>query len=82
MAKWVETVDYARAKSEYGELTEDEHCTLWAIIQLYGIDMVLEGIMLAKDEQRDMAYVEKYCDMMCKENKIVEEMWNETILQE
>ena len=77
MAKWVETVDYARAKSLYGELTEDEHCTLWSIIQLYGIDMVLEGIMLAKDEQRDMDYVEKYCDMMTKETKRVEEMWND-----
>ena len=79
MAKWVETVDYARAKELYGELTEDEHCTLWSIIQLYGIDMVLDGIRTAKENNRSMDYVEKYCDYMSEENKIVEEMWNETL---
>lgn len=43
MVNRIEPQCYITAKSTYGKMNEDEEITLWALVQLYDLDMVLEG---------------------------------------
>ena len=77
MVNRIEPINFKEAKKRYGKLNEDEYATLWELVQLYDLDMVLEGIKVAKANNRRMDYVEKYCAYMLNENKKVEEWLNE-----
>ena len=77
MTNRIEPINFKQANERYGKLNDDEYATLWALVQLYDLDMVVSGIKLEKAECRGMEYVERYCEMMSKEDARVEEMWNE-----